>query len=70
MLHIGSIEGKQKTPLKYQYMKRMDAEIARRHFMRTMHWITVLAIIMYLVFAPSGFQVHHNLHEVWHIINW
>jgi len=72
MLHIDYVKENQKQPLKYKYMHRFDAEIARRHFLRTMHWLAVSAIIVFLVFAPAGLQIHHlaRFHFLSKLITW
>ena len=71
MLHIGSVKENQRcTSKKIEYMKRIDAEIARRRVLKTLHALAGLAVIAYLVFAPAGLQVHHNLHQVLHVIGW
>jgi hypothetical protein len=66
MQFIGSVQEKQKQQnhqLNRKYMKRVDADITRRHTFRTLEVLAIIAFLLFLVLAPGGFQIHHLVYR-------
>jgi hypothetical protein len=65
MQPIGSVQENQskQNHLNRKYMKRVDADIARRQAFRTLLVLAIIAFLTFLVLAPGGFQIHHLIYH-------